>query len=363
MEELKYSYVQELIPRDVKEYYQTGRSLYEAIVGVYVSHPNEKAYVKKGDLLFTMRLNVTPTQYRRLFVPSPYEGYIEYRHDVSLSDFMNSTFACFYKNEYEIDIKYQDIIIDKIANTKRIIWKSGSSITMNQDRFKCNIEFNIKSNSPCLHFRYQGFNLGVNDKVFFIDADDNPITDFVVVKREHKYSRNEKEVDFIMLDSDIEILKQSKLAGIVVTFANEDAPIKIKPKFDKKEKEDQFYGAFQFYLTTYCEILKQANISYKKKTVQEPFLIDYDYCYVYLMHDKRNGYHKIGISKEPNYRERTLQSEQPNIEMVCSKRFPTRKIAEAFEFALHKAYADKRLRGEWFDLSYIDVIMLKESLS
>ena len=81
------------------------------------------------------------------------------------------------------------------------------------------------------------------------------------------------------------------------------------------------------------------------------------------MHDKRNGYHKIGISKEPKYREKTLQSEQPAIEMICNKRYPSRKIAEAIEFALHKAYAEQRVRGEWFDLSPEDVIMLKESLT
>ena len=91
--------------------------------------------------------------------------------------------------------------------------------------------------------------------------------------------------------------------------------------------------------------------------------IKYDYCYVYLMHDKRNGYHKIGISKTPEYREKTLQSEQPNIEMICFKRYPSRKIAKAFESALHDAYAEQRVRGEWFNLSEIDIEMLKESLS
>lgn len=81
------------------------------------------------------------------------------------------------------------------------------------------------------------------------------------------------------------------------------------------------------------------------------------------MCDKRNGYYKIGISKEPKYREKTLQSEQPAIEMVCNKLYPSPKIAKAIEFALHEAYSEQRVRGEWFDLSPEDVIMLKESLT
>lgn len=88
-----------------------------------------------------------------------------------------------------------------------------------------------------------------------------------------------------------------------------------------------------------------------------------DTCYVYLMHDLSNGYHKIGISKDPQYRERTLQSEKPTIEKVCAKEFPTRQIAEAIEAALHKSYASKRLRGEWFNLDLEDVANIKTTLS
>ena len=48
--------------------------------------------------------------------------------------------------------------------------------------------------------------------------------------------------------------------------------------------------------------------------------------------------------------------------MICAKEFPSRKIAEAIEQALHKVYAEERIRGEWFDLSEIDVAMICETL-
>lgn len=84
---------------------------------------------------------------------------------------------------------------------------------------------------------------------------------------------------------------------------------------------------------------------------------------VYLMHDTTNGYYKIGISNYPEYRERTLQSEKPTIELVIAKEFPVRRIAEAFETALHKTYEAKRLRGEWFRLDSNDVQDLIKALS
>ena len=78
-------------------------------------------------------------------------------------------------------------------------------------------------------------------------------------------------------------------------------------------------------------------------------------CYLYLMKDYNTGYYKIGISNSPEYREKTLQSEKPTIEMICNKKYVSRRIAHSIEQALHKTFADKRVRGEWFDLDSSDV--------
>lgn len=68
--------------------------------------------------------------------------------------------------------------------------------------------------------------------------------------------------------------------------------------------------------------------------------------YVYLMENKRNGYTKIGFSKKPKHREKTLQSEEPEIELI----FKGRATMDD-EKLLHEEYSDKRVRGEWFDLT------------
>ncbi len=78
-------------------------------------------------------------------------------------------------------------------------------------------------------------------------------------------------------------------------------------------------------------------------------------CYLYLMQNLKNGYHKIGISIEPIYREKTLQSEEPNISTVKTRKFMNRKIAKEIETELHKKYDHKKVRGEWFDLNQIEL--------
>ncbi|MDW3209553.1 MAG: DUF805 domain-containing protein [Reichenbachiella sp.] len=85
-------------------------------------------------------------------------------------------------------------------------------------------------------------------------------------------------------------------------------------------------------------------------------------CSVYLMHDTANNFYKIGVSKKPKYRESTLQSEKPTVDLLIAKEFPNRDIATSFEKALHETYKSKRLRGEWFELSQLEVDDLYNSL-
>ena len=78
-------------------------------------------------------------------------------------------------------------------------------------------------------------------------------------------------------------------------------------------------------------------------------------CYVYLMKDTANGRYKIGMSKKPEYRERTLQSEKPEITLICSKMYSSRDEARKIEKELHQRFKNNRIRGEWFNLSDSEV--------
>lgn len=81
------------------------------------------------------------------------------------------------------------------------------------------------------------------------------------------------------------------------------------------------------------------------------------------MMDTANSFYKIGISNSPKYREKTLQSEKPTIELIYSKSFINRKIALTIEQSLHSNYRSKRIRGEWFDLNANDIEDIKSILT
>ena len=79
---------------------------------------------------------------------------------------------------------------------------------------------------------------------------------------------------------------------------------------------------------------------------------------VYVMIDKNTGYYKIGRSLKPKFRERTLQSEKPTIELLFSNDAKIKK-----EKDLHNMFSEKRIRGEWFNLNGSDLIKIKEYLN
>lgn len=84
------------------------------------------------------------------------------------------------------------------------------------------------------------------------------------------------------------------------------------------------------------------------------FAIEDDKKYVYLIHSQSNGYFKIGYSKNPLKREKTLQAEEPDISLL--------KIWEgdgALEKSLHQKYSHLRVRGEWFELTIRELFELK----
>lgn len=64
----------------------------------------------------------------------------------------------------------------------------------------------------------------------------------------------------------------------------------------------------------------------------------------YLMRDVNTGFIKIGKSKSPKVRERTLQSEKPTIKLIAI-------CDEDIESKLHSDFSRHRVRGEWFDFN------------
>lgn len=77
--------------------------------------------------------------------------------------------------------------------------------------------------------------------------------------------------------------------------------------------------------------------------------------HVYLLYCINTGLYKIGRSINPTFREKTIGSEQPNIEMVFSSPITDK----GSEKELHKMFSSKRVRGEWFRLDSSDILTIK----
>lgn len=74
---------------------------------------------------------------------------------------------------------------------------------------------------------------------------------------------------------------------------------------------------------------------------------------LYVMYDERTAMFKIGVSVNPQYRERTLQSDNPLIVMVgCWDAYKSQ------EKEWHERFAQHRVRGEWFQISTDDIRLM-----
>jgi hypothetical protein len=79
--------------------------------------------------------------------------------------------------------------------------------------------------------------------------------------------------------------------------------------------------------------------------------------YTYILMNGRNGLFKIGRSKHPLKREKTLEGQDPdNILISCWEAEPS------FETELHELFLAKRKRGEWFELGMRDIMKLKKHI-
>lgn len=214
--------------------------------------------------------------------------------------------------------------------------------------------------------------LDVGDK-FFILLDNDDVLEFDINKKSfHLYNslndtyKQVYENRVLLYKEDLNILSQYLIKDWrIITSGNRkiEGMRSFGGSRHNYEKKEDLQLALKNLFVDYNKIVNKIE-SYKplsKLDVDDKISLA-EGCFLYLMKDFANGFYKIGISNNPEYRERTLQSEKPTIEMIASKRYPTRPIAESIEKALHGAYSEKRLRGEWFELDVNDVENIRETL-
>ena len=257
---------------------------------------------------------------------------------------------------YHFDTKRAELETDPYTNLSNINWNKFRYLHLNNDgNSGIKLDF-INDKSVFVFESVEKLRKGDCISLLF---ENNQIIDYLIQNEPTKVHAI-YECLFTLYKEDVELLLNHQLISYRITYINNRLPAKTIFIIQSR-------GIFNnsIYVRCYLNALNRLVSSYKlpQRTIaQSPTEYNFNWCYVYLMKDTSNGYHKIGISNTPEYRERTLQSEKPTIEMLACKKFPTRKIAESIESALHTAYIQQRLRGEWFNLTEADVAAIIETL-
>ena len=191
--------------------------------------------------------------------------------------------------------------------------------------------------------------------------EDGSILNFSDFKKPVKcFDKKHKITSTTLNTRDIEFLSCKKV--IKWQLINDEGVVLEESFFPARKSHltDFRRKVFQDYFIKYLSLYNDIKIGAEEDSKVEE--ITNSSCFVYLMVDTTNNFHKIGISNKAQYREHTLQSDKPTIELLCAKEYPTRIIAEAIESALHKAFASKRIRGEWFNLDVSEIEDIKKTL-
>lgn len=273
------------------------------------------------------------------------------------------------------------IIKDEFTDSTIIKWNKISSRSSNTEGIKTKSDdlitdflfsFNYIDNNDCIAFHFDPKQIKPKqfDKVSFLfengeqiqfELTENPVSS--------KNRLNEKILEYkgLITKTELELFANSNFKKWKISLVSDKREI-----LGGEIGGDDFYPtknniqiAIKKFASEYIDLVQKTIPNYEPieiKQAEPTKETTTDFCFIYLMHDTSNGYYKIGISNSPEYRERTLQSEKPTIEMIASKKFPIRKIAKSIEKALHNTYSEKRLRGEWFELNYNDVEHIKETL-
>lgn len=330
--------------------------------------------IRKGELMFRATLTYLYDFVEEFIIQSLCDGIIVWNpeiHDVSNGEMIytiykneNEIFDSFFKAELQVntDEFTKQITISTIHNFPICNFDISINIKLIEHKHQLIVNFDPKE----IHAKK------INTmNLLFEDGDILSLTNFTEPYKDGKLITQKT-----LRTSEINLLANKKISRInivnkqgVVIYENRAfynvfyySRHGVKQEFVDELKEKAFRVYLQDYLKKYQELgLNESDIIVLDiKDMETP---EAQKCSVYLMHDTSNNTFKIGISNKPKYRERTLLSEKPTIELICYKEFPNRKIAESLEKALHNAYSDKRIRGEWFMLDDKEIKELKETLS
>lgn len=304
---------------------------------------------------------------------TPYSGYAilnnYYRHKVNGFDELKSVELGKVFPNLDSCLSFllpkADLNIDPFTKSKNLIWNDiwNDGFTYHITNTSLDISLEFKEDHSYICFSTdKDIRVQQGDTISLL-FEGGSIVDYPIQKK--TLQKDERfDANCELYQDDIELFINEKCCQYRITYCKGNkAP--LTGDFVDDEYSPYEHELFSAYAKQYLNELARLVPDYElpcRKIDSNAVGYAFNWCFVYLMRDNTNGYHKIGISNKPEYREKTLQSEKPSIEMLACKKFPTRKIAEAIESALHTAYSQQRVRGEWFNLDDVDVAAIIETL-
>ena len=119
------------------------------------------------------------------------------------------------------------------------------------------------------------------------------------------------------------------------------------------EAEREFVWVLTPFLDFLVEQPKIKETFTQKEKVEKTLKTRRDDRSLYLMKDEHLGKYKIGVSNNPEHRERTLSAQKPSIKLVGQW-----KGLASNEKLWHQHFKEQRVRGEWFNLTKAQVRFL-----
>lgn len=344
---------------------------------------SDYSYVNKGDNIMEISEHSKFTQYMikvqgKTIVKSPYSGILVYdiKPDIASKKLNKGSLLCtIYTDDLSImedRFKYQFNVNEDDFTKKTIISCKFLSETLTTSLYTSlgirltsylNLNFEWVEDKCYIVLSYDNKEIRLDKNFSFLMLFDNG--NVLSLNPEIKPSNNICRLR--LSTTDMNVLENSLFTkwriidkeGNILVQGKNNCCSHI-PTSDNNSKNISSI-AFQKFIRDFRKVIKE-NVSIDKLEEQENEITINNSCYVYLMIDTTNNFHKIGISNNPKYREHTLQSDKPTIELLCAKEYPSRDIATAIESSLHQVYATKRIRGEWFNLEETDIENIKQTL-
>ena len=319
----------------------THRAEKDGYIDVY--YTNDDTRIANGTLMYTIRSNDEIRKSRK-FVNTP-----SIKHD-----------------------EFDDKKIIKWEKVSSLDKSSGIILLSNCEESTLTLSFNNINGCDFIIFEFYPATLKLrkNDSIYFM-FNDSEVLKWNIERVKTTANINNEKVSYIecsVTEEELLSFKSKPLEKWKVQISSKNLDV-IGGEIGGSEiyrGKANLQFAINHFTSDYINLVNYEIEDYKplqsRKTSYQSENQSSDACHVYLMIDTSNGYYKIGISNKPGYREKTLQSEKPTIELICSKKFQIRQIAQGFEKSLHETFANKRLRGEWFELDEIDVEHLINAL-